>query len=130
MNREQLMALADSTYPLALAFAQKLVQSPSLPGEEGELAQLVSDEMKRQHYDDVWQDRAGNIIGVVKGTLPGKALMLNSHMDHVDPGELSAWSVPPYSGEIRDGSIWGRGTCDLKCSLSVQVHAVGSLRKA
>lgn len=42
-----------------------------------------------------------------------KAILLNSHMDVVPVFE-EYWIVPPFSGEIRDGKIYGRGTQDMK----------------
>jgi acetylornithine deacetylase/succinyl-diaminopimelate desuccinylase-like protein len=41
------------------------------------------------------------------------ALLLHGHLDVV-PADLAAWTVPPFSGEIRDGVLWGRGAVDMK----------------
>jgi acetylornithine deacetylase/succinyl-diaminopimelate desuccinylase-like protein len=55
---------------------------------------------------------------------------LNTHLDHVDPGEPSLWSVPPYSGTIMDNRIVGRGACDIKGPLAVQVYSMAALLRA
>jgi acetylornithine deacetylase/succinyl-diaminopimelate desuccinylase-like protein len=41
------------------------------------------------------------------------ALLLHGHLDVV-PADPADWSVPPFSGEIRDGVLWGRGAVDMK----------------
>jgi succinyl-diaminopimelate desuccinylase len=109
-------------------FAQRLIQTPSMPGEEGPIAELVADQLRRLSFDEVRVDAVGNVIGRVYGrdrTLP--VLVLNSHLDHVDPGDLSLWALPPYSAEIVDGRIVGRGACDIKGPLAVQVYALSTL---
>ncbi|WP_030667708.1 M20/M25/M40 family metallo-hydrolase [Streptomyces sp. NRRL B-1347] len=55
-----------------------------------------------------------NVVARIEGTDPGAdALLLHGHLDVV-PAEAADWSVPPFSGEIRDGVVWGRGAIDMK----------------
>ncbi|KUO19981.1 M20/M25/M40 family metallo-hydrolase [Streptomyces dysideae] len=55
-----------------------------------------------------------NIVARVEGTDPSAdALLVHGHLDVV-PAEAADWSVPPFSGEIRDGVVWGRGAVDMK----------------
>lgn len=124
MNREELVIDC-------VDFTQRLIRTPSMPGEEAALAALVADELRRLGYDEVWQDEIGNVYGRIYGLdrqLP--ALALNTHLDHVDPGDLSLWETPPYAAEIRDGRILGRGACDIKGPLAVQVYAGAGLLRA
>lgn len=112
-------------------FAQRLIQTPSMPRQESVLAELVANEMRSHGFDEVWFDGFGNVSGRIFGRDRSLgALVLNSHLDHVDPGDLSLWPVPPYSAEIVDGYILGRGACDIKGPLAVQVYSmVGLLRQ-
>ncbi len=123
MNLDQL--LAD-----CVDFTQRLIQTPSMTHEEETIAHLIADELRQLGYDDVWLDELNNVYGRVYGqdrTLP--ALVLNAHTDHVDPGDHDLWPVPPFSGEIVAGRIHGRGACDIKGPLAVQVYSlVGLLR--
>lgn len=112
-------------------FTQRLIQTPSMPGEEAAIAQLITAELTRLGYDDVWLDEAGNVFGRIHGrdrSLP--ALVLNTHLDHVDPGDPALWPAPPFAAEIRDGRILGRGACDIKGPLAVQVYAGAALLRA
>ena len=109
-------------------FTQRLIQTPSMTWEEAEIAALIMNEMRDLGFDDVWIDDIGNVNGRIHGrdrTLP--ATVLNSHTDHVDPGDHSLWPVPPFSGEIVDGRILGRGACDIKGPLAVQVYSMAAL---
>jgi acetylornithine deacetylase/succinyl-diaminopimelate desuccinylase-like protein len=55
-----------------------------------------------------------NVVARVEGTDPSAdALLLHGHLDVV-PAEAADWSVHPFSGEIRDGVVWGRGAVDMK----------------
>ncbi len=47
-----------------------------------------------------------------------KTISYNAHMDIAHEGESSLWSSDPFSMTIRDGKIYGRGTCDMKSSLA------------
>ncbi|MEN6389856.1 MAG: M20 family peptidase [Syntrophomonas sp.] len=55
-----------------------------------------------------------------------KPVILAAHMDvvDVDPGTLTEWTYPPFSGEIADGIIWGRGARDNKSQMLAILEAV------
>jgi putative selenium metabolism hydrolase len=109
-------------------FTQRLVRTPSMPHEEALVAELIAAEMQQLNFDQVWLDKIGNVYGRVYGRDRSLgALALNSHTDHVDPGDLSLWPVPPYSAQIIDGRILGRATCDIKGPLAVQVYSLAAL---
>jgi putative selenium metabolism hydrolase len=108
-------------------FLQRLIQTESLPGREGELTTLVADEMRRLGYVDVQIDEVGNVLGRVPGSGQAEPLMFNTHLDHVDVGDPAAWPHPPYGGEVHDERIWGRGAVDIKGPLAAQVYGVARL---
>ncbi|MBT3072969.1 MULTISPECIES: M20/M25/M40 family metallo-hydrolase [Streptomyces] len=55
-----------------------------------------------------------NVVARIPGTDPSAdALLVHGHLDVV-PAEPADWSVHPFSGEIRDGVVWGRGAVDMK----------------
>lgn len=69
----------------------------------------------------------GNLLFYWKGKSDKKPLVLMSHQDVV-PAE-GTWKHPPFSGEIIDGYVWGRGTSDTKCSVMAFFQAVEELLK-
>ena len=55
-----------------------------------------------------------SVVTRIEGTDPGRpALLIHGHLDVVpaDPGD---WQVHPFSGELKDGEVWGRGAVDMK----------------
>ncbi|MFJ9584291.1 M20/M25/M40 family metallo-hydrolase [Streptomyces acidicola] len=55
-----------------------------------------------------------NVVARIEGTDPSAdALLVHGHLDVV-PAQAEDWSVHPFSGEIRDGVVWGRGAVDMK----------------
>ena len=65
-----------------------------------------------------------NVVARVGGSEPdAPALLVHGHLDVV-PADPSSWSVPPFSGEIRDGVLWGRGAVDMKNADAVLLAVV------
>ncbi|MFE9986818.1 MULTISPECIES: M20/M25/M40 family metallo-hydrolase [unclassified Streptomyces] len=55
-----------------------------------------------------------NVVARVPGTDPSAdALLVHGHLDVV-PAQAEEWTVHPFSGEVRDGVVWGRGAVDMK----------------
>ena len=69
-----------------------------------------------------------NLVARIRGTGGGPRLALLSHTDTVlaDPAE---WQVDPWSGEVRDGEIWGRGSLDMKGQAAASAVALASLAR-
>ncbi|MFB7559430.1 M20/M25/M40 family metallo-hydrolase [Streptomyces brevispora] len=64
-----------------------------------------------------------NVVARIAGTDPSAdALLVHGHLDVV-PAEADDWTVHPFSGEIRDGVVWGRGAIDMK-NMDAMVLAV------
>jgi acetylornithine deacetylase/succinyl-diaminopimelate desuccinylase-like protein len=68
-----------------------------------------------------------NLVARIPGG-DGPSLLFLSHTDVVlaDPAE---WSVPPFSGELRDGEVWGRGALDMKGQVAAGAVAIASLAR-
>ena len=62
-----------------------------------------------------------NIIARRDGTRPGECVHFNSHIDVVEVGH--GWTTDPFGGEVKDGKIYGRGTCDMKGGLAASIIA-------
>ena len=110
-----------------------LVRIPSITGSE----EAVQDEMERLFNeigletsrietdpvafaadpDFPGSEMPRSSLPVVVGRLGragGRRLLLVGHVDVVPPGDLATWTSDPWAADIRDGSLYGRGACDMK----------------
>lgn len=118
---------AGPSFEAALEFARDLIRIPSMPGEEGELAERVLVEMRSLGYHDVRRDAVGNVIGRIPGSGNGPTVMLSCHLDMVAVGDPAEWEYPPLTGTVAGGFLHGRGAMDIKGPLALQTHAAAAL---
>ncbi len=85
-----------------------------------ELFPLVHQHLEKTELD-------GNLLYYWKGKSSEKPILLMSHQDVV-PAE-GIWIHEPFSGDIADGKVWGRGTADTKCTVMAFFEAVEQLLK-
>ncbi len=62
-----------------------------------------------------------NVVLTLDFDRPGHTLMLEAHTDVVSEGDRSAWTYDPFGAEVADGKIYGRGSCDMKAGLAVNL---------
>ena len=109
-----------------LAFVRELVSIRSVTGQEAPVAAAVEKKLRELGFDDVQTDRTGNVIGSV-GT-GATTILFDGHMDTVDVIDEDRWTYPPFSGQIADGNMYGRGTVDMKGALAVSIYAAAIAR--
>lgn len=109
-------------------FARSLVRIKSVSDHEGGVAERVKNKMEELGYDEVFIDSTGNVIGRV-GNGP-KTIMFDSHMDTVEVNDTDEWLLPPFSAEIKDGRMYGRGSVDMKSSLAASVYAAARAKES
>lgn len=129
----------DKNFAQQTDFLSKLVQArsdnPSTPAGspkpksiEAKTARVIFDKLKQL---GLFPRRVGesslrpNVICFLGPERFRKSLMLNGHMDTVEP--MGAWKFEPFSGEILDGRLYGVGALDMKATLSAYVYAVVAL---
>lgn len=59
-----------------------------------------------------------SLVAWLKGNGKGKRVVFNGHIDTFLVGETAGWTEEPFSGAIREGRIYGRGSCDMKASIA------------
>jgi succinyl-diaminopimelate desuccinylase len=59
---------------------------------------------------------------------PGKLLLLEGHTDVVFEGNRAAWTRDPFSGDLEDGCLWGRGAADMKGGLAAAIVALSTVK--
>ncbi len=69
-----------------------------------------------------------NVVGLRQGRSMRPLVHLNGHFDVVPAGE--GWTVDPFGGTVRDGRIYGRGSCDMKAGITAAMYAAEAIRRA
>jgi acetylornithine deacetylase/succinyl-diaminopimelate desuccinylase-like protein len=69
-----------------------------------------------------------NFVARLKGSGHGKPLLLLAHSDVV-PADRKEWTVDPFSGEVRNGFIYGRGTQDAKSLLAAEIAVLVEIKR-
>lgn len=117
----------------AVQLLQELIRidTTNPPGNEQAVAlhikKLLDAEGIENRILELSQGRA-NLYARIKGDGSRRPLILLSHTDVV-MAEPTRWSVPPFSGEIRDGFIYGRGAIDMKGTAAVHVTLLRLLKR-
>ncbi len=68
-----------------------------------------------------------NIVATWKGSGGGRSLLLNGHTDVIPVGNGEGWSDNPWSASIKEGRIYGRGSCDMKSGVASHIMAVENM---
>jgi putative selenium metabolism hydrolase len=99
----------------------KMVQTKSYSSKEEDVCRLIVTLCEEAGFDEVRIDGLGSVIGRV-GFGP-KVIAFDAHIDTVEVGNLANWDFDPFSGEIKDGKVWGRGASDQKGGAASMITA-------
>jgi acetylornithine deacetylase/succinyl-diaminopimelate desuccinylase family protein len=125
-----------------VAFASELIRQPSVnpdlepnPDAERPAQEWLGDQFTAEgDYEvDFWAvaENRPNVVATRKGTGGGRSLIWSAHTDvvPVTPEQAAQWhGAGPFSGEVRDGKLWGRGASDMKGAIAAYVMAARILR--
>lgn len=106
-----------------ISLCQNLIRTKSYSGQEKKAVDEVKSAFIELGFDDFNVDKYGSVIGHIKGNRPGKKLLFDGHLDTVPVPEPSYWSHGPFSGEIDNGRIYGRGASDMKGAVAAMICA-------
>ncbi len=123
-------------------FTSELVRIPTVnpPGEHYvDCAHAIGDRLASFGMEVEYHEAEGrpehtrehprvNVVGTRTGSRPNPLVHLNGHFDVVPVGD--GWTMDPFSGEVRDGRIYGRGVADMKAGIAAAVYAVEAIRRA
>ena len=99
----------------------KMVKTKSYSSQEEDVARLIVTLLEEAGFDEVYIDGLGSVIGRV-GNGP-KKLAFDAHIDTVEVGNPDLWNFDPFSGEIKDGIVYGRGASDQKGGAASMITA-------
>ena len=107
-----------NTDPIALTAA--LVRCPSVTPTEGGALVLLEEILNASGFDCTRVDRGGicNLYARWGRKGANRTFGFNGHTDVVPLGDESAWTMPPFGAEIKDGYLYGRGATDMKSGVA------------
>lgn len=111
------------TDPVALT--ADLVRCPSVTPEEGGALVLLGELLSKAGFACTRVDRNGvsNLFARWGDKDAAKTFGFNGHTDVVPLGDETAWTMPPFGAEQKDGFLWGRGATDMKSGVAAFVAA-------
>lgn len=100
----------------------ELVKIPSISGREEMVAHFLENELCHNGACDVQIDNFGNVIARIGSK--GPVIAFDAHIDTVDIGQRDLWTSDPFSGEIKQDRVFGRGTVDQKAGMASMMTAL------
>ncbi len=137
-RRDELVALASEL--IGFDTTARTVGEP--PREETALQEFLAERLRATGAEiDLWEPDADALAGKPlvppglefagrpqliargRGAGNGRSLVLNGHIDVVSVEPRDSWTSPPFAAEVRDGKLYGRGSCDMKGGIASMVLA-------
>ncbi len=128
-------AFSKINVPEIVEFVQELVRmpTPNPPGNEEKVAKRVEKEFIKIGLDTQLQKvepQRYSAIGMFEGESDAPSLLIEGHIDTVPIGPGENWIVDPFSAEIIDGKIYGRGSMDNKGGIAIMTMAAKAIKQA
>lgn len=126
-TKNKLWSIIDDRKDELINLVSNLIKIPSEnpTGNVEEIISFISKylcDSKIQHEIVRSEPKYPNIVAK-HGNEEGKTIVLNGHADVVPVGDRNKWNFDPFSGEITDTQILGRGTSDMKAGLAGAIFA-------
>lgn len=139
---DRVLDAIDDASDESVAFTSELIRVPTVnpPGEAYEdCARRIGDRLASCGFAVEYFAAVGcpehtrshprlNVVGTREGRRRKPVVHLNGHFDVVPAGD--GWTLDPFGGEVRDGKIYGRGSCDMKAGIAAALFAVEGIRRA
>ncbi len=126
--KEDLLRQIDADRDRIVTLCSDLVKKPSEnpPGDTRQICRLISQfldqhDLSYQIYEP--REKMPSIVAHLRGAKPGKRLIFNGHLDVYPAGDARRWKRPPFSGDVEDGKIFGRGASDMKGGVTASLMA-------
>jgi succinyl-diaminopimelate desuccinylase len=132
MNERDLLGSIEETEVVRICRELVRIKSVNPPGDERPAAEYVACALKQAGAEVELIEHSltrASVLARVRSSRQLSALLYNAHLDTVPVG-AERWVHEPFSAEIADGKVWGRGTADMKSGLAALIVATRTMAKA
>ncbi len=119
--KDEILAKAEEYRDYTAKTLSEMVKIKSYDGEEEAVCRKIVEMCEEAGFDEVRIDGLGSVVARI-GNGP-KSIAFDAHIDTVEVGDPSQWKFDPFSGEIKDGLVHGRGSSDQKGGAASMVAA-------
>ena len=132
-----------------ISFLQTILRIPSVTGTEGEIQEFLSGYLKEMGAQvdffvpsleelskhpafvksDLPYEGRPNVVAVFPGAGGGQSLLFNGHVDVIPEGPEENWIHGCWSGDVKDGKIYGRGASDMKSGVAAMTMAMKAIKE-
>ena len=132
-----------------ISFLQTILRIPSVTGTEGEIQEFLSGYLKEMGAQvdffvpsleelskhpafvksDLPYEGRPNVVAIFPGAGGGQSLLFNGHVDVIPEGPEENWIHGCWSGDVKDGKIYGRGASDMKSGVAAMTMAMKALKE-
>ncbi len=107
------------------------IPSENPPGDSTEISEFIANYLKKDGAEIDFYEASSKLYNLVSsiGSDEGKHLVYCGHTDVVPAGDRNKWDFDPFSGEVKDGWMLGRGASDMKAGLSGIIFAFSLLKR-
>ncbi len=148
MSKERVCAWMEEHREELVDFLRQLIQIPSVTGDEGPVQAFLQQQLQemglevdcfvpslqelRQHPGYVKEslpyEGRPNLVAKWAGRGGGRSLLFNGHVDVIPEGAAENWEHGPWSADIADGKMYGRGTSDMKSGVAAFTMAMKAVK--
>ena len=150
MSQKKVNAWIDANRDEIIDFLQKIIQVPSVTGNEGPVQVFLDSYLRNMGLDvelfvpslkelrthpayvkeaEPYEGRP-NVVATQRGSGGGRSLLFNGHIDVIPEGAPENWEHGPWSADIADGKMYGRGTSDMKSGVAAFTMAIRAIRES
>lgn len=129
---EKIVSYIEEHADQLIELCSKLIQfnSENPPGDSKPISKYIESFLEQENISMDWYEAGENMWNITStiGLNHGKTLIFCGHTDVVPASDLSRWEFDPFSGEVKDGWILGRGASDMKGGLAGLIFAFYALK--
>ena len=145
--KQNVLSAVDERRDEIIRFLQDLIHFQSVTGNEAGIQDFISRYLAAMNLNvDKWElnqqelrkhpgylpvdasyRNRPNVVGVYRGKGGGRSLLINGHVDVIPVEPIADWSHNPWSADITDGRLYGRGASDMKSGLAAMTMALDTI---